>query len=521
LEASAIHAPAAVGRISISARFLRLRSDEQLVELFRAGHDEAFRVIYDRYRQRLFGYVRQMLSGSRQDAEDATQDVFIRAYGALRASGRPVTLRAWLYRVAHNRCIDQLRRPAPALADVFDNSRSPLRDPLVEAERREELRRLVADVRRLPDQQRSALLMRELQGMSYAELAGALDTSIAAVKSLLVRARMGLVEAAESREAACVDIRRDLVLSFDRGVRMSGHARRHVRDCEPCREFRGQLRGVRRSMAALVPVGAGPFGILAKLGIGGTTGLAAGGAASSGGLAVLGAGATVVTATKVAAVLTGATLLSLGPLDPVPVEHHRAREAGDVSAAATAGAEWTRSRERAAASGAGAPPWAAAGAQAAPPRHRGHAVGGFIDPDVYVYEGRYGRAPHRSPKGATPPMTSTAKPPSTSTTAPTTTKDPIPLVDGLLHPGGSGGSGSGGSSGSGKSGSGSGASSGSPSGSTSSNYSGPSSGSGSGSSSSGTSSSSGSGTGSGSGSGSGTGTGSTGSGTGPLPAPIP
>jgi len=515
LEASAIHAPAAVGRISISARFLRLRSDEQLVELFRAGHDEAFRVIYDRYRQRLFAYVRQMLSGSRQDAEDATQDVFIRAYGALRANGRPVTLRAWLYRVAHNRCIDQLRRPAPALADVFDNSRGPLRDPLLEAERREDLRRLVADVRRLPDQQRSALLMREMQGMSYAELAGALDTSVAAVKSLLVRARMGLVEAAESRETACVEIRRDLVLSFDRGVRMSGHARRHVRDCEPCREFRGQLRGVRRSMAALVPVGAGPFGILAKLGIGGT-GLAASGAASGSGLAVLGAGATVVTATKVAAVLTGATLLSLGPLDPVPAEHHRAGEAGNVSAADTASAEWTHGHARA---GASVFPWGAAGAQAAPARRRGHAAGGFISPDIYVYEGRYGRAPHRSPKPATTPTTSPGKPTSTSTAPPTTTKDPLPLVGGLLHPGGSG-SGSG-SSGSTKSGSGSGTSSGSSSSSTSSNYSGSSSGSGS--STSGTSSSSGSGSGSGSGStsgsGSGSSTGSTGSGTGSLLTP--
>ena len=125
---------------------LRLRTDEQLVALFRAGHDEAFRIIHDRYRQRLFAYTRQMLPGSRQDAEDALQDVFVRAYSGLRANDRDLALRAWLYRVAHNRCIDHLRRPVPPPAEVFELSRTPVRDPLDETERRENLRQLVEDV---------------------------------------------------------------------------------------------------------------------------------------------------------------------------------------------------------------------------------------------------------------------------------------------------------------------------------------------------------------------------------------
>src|SRR5438067_12444637 len=113
MEASAIHAPAGLSRAPRPLVLLRLRSDDQLLALFRDGDDEAFGILHDRYRQRLFGYVRQMLSaGSRQDAEDVLQDVFVRAYGALRADGREMNVRAWLYRVAHNRCIDQLRRPA-------------------------------------------------------------------------------------------------------------------------------------------------------------------------------------------------------------------------------------------------------------------------------------------------------------------------------------------------------------------------------------------------------------------------
>src|ERR687890_2428588 len=151
VEASALHAPS-LARVPLGASLLRLRSDEQLLALFRAGSEEAFGAIHDRYRQRLFAYVRQMLCvGPRQDAEDVLQDVFVRAYAALRGDDREVNVRAWLYRVAHNRCIDQLRRPVPAPVDVFETSRKPLHDPIEEAQRREDLRRLVRDVSRLPE----------------------------------------------------------------------------------------------------------------------------------------------------------------------------------------------------------------------------------------------------------------------------------------------------------------------------------------------------------------------------------
>ncbi len=272
---------------------MRLRSDEQLVASFRDGNNEAFRVIYDRYRQRLFAYTRQMLPGSRQDAEDALQDVFVRAFGGLRANDRDLALCAWLYRIAHNRCIDELRRPALAAPELMELVRPPLSDPITEAEQRESLRRLIADVRRLPEQQRSALLMRELTGMSYAEIAGALAVSVPAVKSLLVRARVSLAQANEARETSCSDIREDLIVAHDRGVRPNGMARRHLRDCAGCRQFRGHLRGTSRQFAALLPA-LGPAGVLAKLlGFGGGAG---GGAAAGGAAATAGTGGTVASA---------------------------------------------------------------------------------------------------------------------------------------------------------------------------------------------------------------------------------
>ena len=327
MEAASIHAPAGLHRVSVP--LLRLRSDEQLVALFRRGDEDAFQVIHERYRQRLFAYARQMLGGSRSDAEDAMQDVFLRAYGALRADNRPVSLRAWLYRVAHTRCIDQLRRPLPAAVDLFDLTRGPsLHDPLEEAERREDLRRLVADVRRLPEQQRSALLMRELEGLSYRELSDALAVSIPAVKSLLVRARIGLVEAIEARDAACPEIRLEIAGAIDRGVRARGRARRHMRECASCREYRGALRGELKQLNGLGG-GHGLLGAAAKLlGVGGAgSGAAAGGGAASAGgsAAVIGGGAV---ATKVAviaccAAVVGGTVEAQQATRPVthPVRH--------------------------------------------------------------------------------------------------------------------------------------------------------------------------------------------------------
>ena len=318
MEASAVHAPS-LTRVPLPAALLKLRSDEQLLAMFRAGSEDAFGAIHERYRQRLFAYVRQMLSpSSRQDAEDVLQDVFVRAYGALRADARDVNLRAWLYRVAHNRCIDHLRRPTPPAAEIFEMSRKPLHDPIEEAQRREDLARLVEDVARLPEQQRSALLMREIDGMAYADLAAALDVTVPAVKSLLVRARVGLVEAAVARDTDCAEIRDDLLGAYDRGVKASGRARRHMRSCAGCREYRGALRGMRRSFAALAPVSAGPLALAANLlGIGGG-GAAAGGSAAGGGAAAAtgaaAAGGGIATA-KVAAVVCTAAITAGGAVE--------------------------------------------------------------------------------------------------------------------------------------------------------------------------------------------------------------
>jgi hypothetical protein len=140
------------------------------------------------------------------------------------------------------------------------------------------------------------------------------------VKSLLVRARVGLVEAQESRDADCGEIRRDLLGSYDRGVKASGRARRHMRECAACRDYRNALRGMRRSFAALAPAGAGPAALIAKLvGVGGAGGGAA--AAGGGGGAVVAGGAATVTACKVAAVVCATAITAGGAVEVRKLTH--------------------------------------------------------------------------------------------------------------------------------------------------------------------------------------------------------
>jgi RNA polymerase sigma factor (sigma-70 family) len=322
------------------------------VSLFRGGNDDAFRVIHDRYRQRLHAYSRQMLAGSVADAEDVVQEIFVRAYGGLRSSDRELALRAWLYRIAHNRCIDEVRRPYAIATEAIEGlTATSAPDPMARIEQRDALRRLIADVRRLPEQQRSALLMRELGGMPYADVAQALAVSVPAVKSLLVRARVGLAQAGEARDTSCTRIREDLMVSHDRGVRTSGLARRHIRDCPDCRRFRSEVRGVSRHFAALLPA-LGPIGLVAKLlGVGSASGggAAAGtGAVASTGAAAGGAGTgAVVTVSAVAAgaghvvtliaaaVVTAGGAIELQHISPPAVTHAHHRHVVQAAAAPT------------------------------------------------------------------------------------------------------------------------------------------------------------------------------------------
>jgi RNA polymerase sigma factor (sigma-70 family) len=169
-------------------------TDDQLVTRFRAGSEAAFSEIDRRYRTALTAFSRRMLNGSGHEADDIVQDALIRAYRGLRVTDRPMVLRPWLYMIVRNRALDELRTPqrSGCYDDEIGLAVVPDADPAHCVAEREEIRELVAEIGRLPERQRMALVLREFDGRSHAETALALRTTVPATKSLIIRARSNL-----------------------------------------------------------------------------------------------------------------------------------------------------------------------------------------------------------------------------------------------------------------------------------------------------------------------------------------
>ena len=221
----------------------------------RRGQHAAFEVLFSRYQSRLLAFCRHMLS-SREDAEDVLQEVFTAAFNAVLADEREINVRPWLYRIARNRSLNHLRRASAIGVDSMDvhyadNGLSTGERVL----RRESFRQLLGDVKELPETQRTALLLREIDALSYEQIADAMETTVPSVKSLLVRARISLAEAAEARKLSCEEVRLQLGEVAEGLAKLGAPARRHVRGCERCRSFKKQLKENNHALAAIFPVG--------------------------------------------------------------------------------------------------------------------------------------------------------------------------------------------------------------------------------------------------------------------------
>ena len=257
-----------------------------------------------RYQPRLLAFCRHML-GCQEDAEDVLQEVFAASFNAICADDRPINARPWLYRIARNRCLNHLRRPQPAgqdSMDVFERDGGTTTADTVH--KREEFRHIVADVQELPETQRTALLLREIDALSYEQIAEAMDTTVPSVKSLLVRARVALAEAAEARLLTCSEVRLELGQVAEGITRSSAPVRRHLKGCERCRTFKGELRKTSRALAAIYPIG--PLLFMKKLWVAKIgAGAGASAAASSGGGAAAGAGVAGATAAAAGGITAG------------------------------------------------------------------------------------------------------------------------------------------------------------------------------------------------------------------------
>ena len=312
MEASAI--PSAGPGLKKPVALLRLQSDEKLVAMTRRGDQSAYEALMGRYHARILGFTRHML-GSREDAEDVTQESFAAAYSAMMADERPINVKPWLYRIARNRSLNHMRRQKAIGVDDFDlHVADHGRTTADEVGQREELRLLMGDVQALPESQRTALLLREIDALSYDQIAEAMETTVPSVKSLLVRARVGLAEAAEARRLTCDEVRVELGEVAEGLARLSSPARRHVKECDRCKAFQAHLKENNKALALLLPIGplllAKKF-LLAQLGI---TASASGGAglAASGGFLTGAAGSV---ASKAVATAAAAAIVTAGAVE--------------------------------------------------------------------------------------------------------------------------------------------------------------------------------------------------------------
>ena len=191
--------------------------------------------------------------GSREEAEDVVQLTFQAAPPGPQDAGEPpFALRPWLYGIARHRCLSVLR--ARLVQHPVEEVPEPATDHLdTEIAMRDDLRAILADVARLPDDQRAALVLAELGDVSYDEIARILACPRAKVKALVFQARSSLTAARAARETPCAEIREQLA-TLRGSALLRATLRRHIHDCPGCRAFREQLRNQRRQLGLLLPV---------------------------------------------------------------------------------------------------------------------------------------------------------------------------------------------------------------------------------------------------------------------------
>jgi RNA polymerase sigma factor (sigma-70 family) len=254
-------------------------SEHDLIAAVRRGDDRAFEVLYSRYHRRIVSYINGMV-GDHARAEDIAQDVFISVLRRLRANDRPIVFKPWLYEVAKNACIDEFRRArrgreVPLERDddlIGGNPRlvSRSRTPEAEIEGKQRLTDLRGAFRGLSESHHKVIVMRELEGLSYAQIGAELGMSQAVVESTLFRARRRLGEEYEDLVSGrrCDHVRAVVGEGDARAMRSLGLKQRrlvarHLSHCQECRRH-AKLAGVDESLfeqpglvgkiAALLPI---------------------------------------------------------------------------------------------------------------------------------------------------------------------------------------------------------------------------------------------------------------------------
>ena len=308
-------------------RSYRLLPDERLARLAGEGSDSAFAALHHRYDALLHGYARSIARDA-DDAADALQNAWIAALIALRADRRRAPVRPWLFRIAHNAAIDVLRRKSAALRPIDRGFLTSVPGADEQYDRTETMAEVVGDMRDLPTNQRSALVMRELADLDYSEIAIALSTSEGNARQLVFAARDGLRETRAGRALPCESVRGVLARADGRELRRR-RLRAHLDACQDCRAYATSVERPARKVAGWAPTPAVLQSIFAAAG-------GSGAALTQGGsFAVLAKGAVAATLV-IAGVGTGEYVAHHGGSGPAaPAASARALEAGGVLSAET------------------------------------------------------------------------------------------------------------------------------------------------------------------------------------------
>lgn len=175
----------------------RMEPDESLIERTLQGELSAFEQLVERHRGIVFRVAARIVGPD--DAEDVSQDTFLRAFHRLSQYRGTAPFRTWLLQITQNTALNALawarRRPTEPAVDTLEAADAdPIRQPVTELERRERQQRLELKLSALRSDYRSLLVLRDLEGLSYNEIADVLDMPLGSVKGRLHRARSELIE---------------------------------------------------------------------------------------------------------------------------------------------------------------------------------------------------------------------------------------------------------------------------------------------------------------------------------------
>jgi len=165
--------------------------DHDLMARTAQGDARAFRTLAQRHAGRTLGLARRIL-GNEAAAEEIVQDAFLRVWTHAPRWRPEAAFRTWLYRIVVNLCLNAKRRPAHLPLEAAHDVADPAAAADAKLETAERDRRLAAAVDALPERQRAAVVLTYQEGLSNAEVAAVLDTSVSAVETLLVRAKQAL-----------------------------------------------------------------------------------------------------------------------------------------------------------------------------------------------------------------------------------------------------------------------------------------------------------------------------------------